>query len=548
MNATRRMCLLATVVVCSAIALGCGGGGGGGGSTNAPPAASDDAGTTPESTPIAFTSAELTANDVDAAGQSLTVIGVGNATLGTVALAAGTATFTPALGAAGIGTFEYTVSDGALTDTARVSITITAVAGPCGDTAGPDGIDVRCSCGDTVVTDTVLASPIDPVSTTTCAGDGLTVGAGRSMDLAGLAIAGSGAGTGVSISGGTIANGTVRGFGTGMSVAGTDGTTVVSALEVALNAGVGIDVAVVGPTARIHLDDVTVQGNGGDGIHVRAAPGSSNLDDALQNLDATGYGVSISSLAAGAIVRDNGGAGIHIGAADQPADAAVKVWGVQVFGNAGAGLVLEQDSDVPPGADCGESAGQPGCAGATLLENVIHDNGGAGVELRSGFLVPLYQQGIVELGLGFVANHVFHNAMGAGCMSGQTSPQIHVTGPVGLGNATCGTAMTPDACSGLNSPSNRHCVWTGTRCVVAWDLRGDASADCSSSFTNAIYDYDVLDAAAVSVGLRASNSSFVTAEHNEWRMANVSQNASADASSFVQAEATCGARGACSSP
>jgi hypothetical protein len=537
----------ATAICVFAFIIGCnGGGGGGGGSPNVAPTAHDDAGTTPESTPLVFTFATLTANDVDTAGQSLTVTAAGNATLGTVTLVDGTATFTPALGAVGVGTFEYTVSDGGLTDTALVSITITPVAGPCGDAAGPGGLDVRCSCGDSVATDTVLEAGVDPITTTACAGSGLTLNPGVSLDLAGLAIEGSGTGTGVSISAGTIANGTVRGFGTGMSIIGTAGTTTASGLVVALNADAGILVEITGPAGRVSIDAVTVHDNGGDGIHVRAAPGGADLDDVAQNLDATGYGVSISSGAGSTIVRDNAGIGIHLGNADQPADAAVKVDGVEVSGNAGVGILLEQNAAVTPGAGCGE--GQPGCTGGTLVGNVIHDNGGAGVELRSGFLIPLYVQGVNELGLGFVMNDVFHNAMGAGCTSAQTSPQVHVTGPVGLGNATCDTATTPSDCSGLNDASNLHCVWGGSACVVSWDLRGGVSAVCPDGLANAIYGYNVSDAASTSVGLRAINGSFVTADHNEWRTASVGENVSSDSGSFVQADPTCAARAICPSP
>jgi hypothetical protein len=33
----------------------------------------------------------------------------------------------------------------------------------------------------------------------------------------------------------------------------------------------------------------------------------------------------------------------------------------------------------------------------------------------------------------------------------------------------------------------------GATCVIAWDLRGDVSAECSSGLANWIHDYDVLD-------------------------------------------------------
>ncbi len=97
---------------------------------NDPPVAVDDARTTAEDTPLAITAASLTANDTDVDGGALTVTAVGNPTNGTVALAGGTVTFTPTANASGAASFEYTVSDGAATDTGLVTVTVTAVNDP----------------------------------------------------------------------------------------------------------------------------------------------------------------------------------------------------------------------------------------------------------------------------------------------------------------------------------------------------------------------------------------------------------------------------------
>ncbi|MBK7197021.1 MAG: tandem-95 repeat protein [Myxococcales bacterium] len=97
---------------------------------NDPPVAVDDARTTAEDTPLAITAASLTANDTDVDGGALTVTAVSGAAGGTVALAGGTVTFTPTANFSGTGTFIYTVSDGAATDTGLVTITVTAVNDP----------------------------------------------------------------------------------------------------------------------------------------------------------------------------------------------------------------------------------------------------------------------------------------------------------------------------------------------------------------------------------------------------------------------------------
>ncbi len=100
------------------------------GGVNDAPVAADDTATTPEDTPLAVAAAALVANDVDPEGQTLTVTAVGNATNGAVVLAGGVATFTPDANFSGTGTFEYTASDGASSDTAVVTVTVDAVNDP----------------------------------------------------------------------------------------------------------------------------------------------------------------------------------------------------------------------------------------------------------------------------------------------------------------------------------------------------------------------------------------------------------------------------------
>jgi hypothetical protein len=97
------------------------------GGANDPPVAVDDIATTAEDTAATLTAATLLANDTDAEGQTLSLTAVSGATNGTVALAGGTVTFTPAANFAGTAGFDYTVSDGAATDTGRVTVTVTPV-------------------------------------------------------------------------------------------------------------------------------------------------------------------------------------------------------------------------------------------------------------------------------------------------------------------------------------------------------------------------------------------------------------------------------------
>jgi VCBS repeat-containing protein len=105
------------------------------GSPNTPPTAVDDVVTINEDTPHTFPATgtgSLVANDTDAETPTqLTVIAVSGATNGTAILNLdGSVTFTPTANVSGVGTFNYTVSDGALTDDGAVTVTINAVNDP----------------------------------------------------------------------------------------------------------------------------------------------------------------------------------------------------------------------------------------------------------------------------------------------------------------------------------------------------------------------------------------------------------------------------------
>jgi len=99
---------------------------------NDPPSAGDDSFTTSEDTTLVKTTAELLANDtnVESDTQTLSVLGVSSPTNGTVSLEDGTITFSPSLNYYGTAGFDYTISDGELSDTGHVTVLVSPVNDP----------------------------------------------------------------------------------------------------------------------------------------------------------------------------------------------------------------------------------------------------------------------------------------------------------------------------------------------------------------------------------------------------------------------------------
>jgi len=95
---------------------------------NDPPVAVDDVASTAEDTAIVITGATLVGNDTDPENDTLMVQAVNSPVNGTVAFAGGNVTFTPAANFTGTASFQYVVTDGALTDTGLVTVTVTPVA------------------------------------------------------------------------------------------------------------------------------------------------------------------------------------------------------------------------------------------------------------------------------------------------------------------------------------------------------------------------------------------------------------------------------------
>src|SRR6185369_6532663 len=97
---------------------------------NDAPVAVDDTGTTTEDVAVSFTQDDLKGNDtdVDNSNAQLSVTAVSNPSNGSVVLNLdGTVTFSPDLNFNGTAGFDYTLSDGSLTDIGHVTITVTAV-------------------------------------------------------------------------------------------------------------------------------------------------------------------------------------------------------------------------------------------------------------------------------------------------------------------------------------------------------------------------------------------------------------------------------------
>ena len=94
---------------------------------NGAPVATDDAVNTNEDVDAIIPVATLLANDTDPDNNPLSITAVSNPVNGSVLLSGTDVTFTPATNFSGSASFEYTVSDGALTDTAVVNVTVTSV-------------------------------------------------------------------------------------------------------------------------------------------------------------------------------------------------------------------------------------------------------------------------------------------------------------------------------------------------------------------------------------------------------------------------------------
>ncbi len=139
-------------------------------SVNDGPNALDDAVTGTEDLALTLTNSDIVdPNDTDLEGDTLTIIGVTNATNGTVSLVSGDVIFTPTANYNGPATFDYTISDGnGGTDSATVTVNVAQV------NDGPVAADDTVSGTEDTALTLGNAEIIDP-NDTDLDGDALTI-------------------------------------------------------------------------------------------------------------------------------------------------------------------------------------------------------------------------------------------------------------------------------------------------------------------------------------------------------------------------------------
>jgi hypothetical protein len=122
-----------------------------------PPSAVADTATTDEDTMLTVADATLLANDSDPEHHTLAISTVGNAVHGTVSRSGSSVTFLPAANYNGPASFDYTITDGLLTSTATVAVTVNAVDDP------PVAVDDTASVAESALPNTidVLANDTD---------------------------------------------------------------------------------------------------------------------------------------------------------------------------------------------------------------------------------------------------------------------------------------------------------------------------------------------------------------------------------------------------
>lgn len=95
--------------------------------TNHAPVAADDAANVDEDNSLVSASSTFMANDSDADGNPLSITNVSGAINGMVSLSGTNITFTPVANFTGTAGYDYTVSDGTLTDVGHVTVTVQPV-------------------------------------------------------------------------------------------------------------------------------------------------------------------------------------------------------------------------------------------------------------------------------------------------------------------------------------------------------------------------------------------------------------------------------------
>ncbi len=150
-----------------------------------PPSAMADAATTDEDTMLTVADTALLANDTDPEHHTLAISAVGNGVHGTVSRSGTSVTFMPDANYNGSASFDYTITDGSLTSTATVTVTVNAVddapvavddIASVAESALPSMIDVLANDTDIDGGPRTIASVSQPAhGTTSVAADGTAI-------------------------------------------------------------------------------------------------------------------------------------------------------------------------------------------------------------------------------------------------------------------------------------------------------------------------------------------------------------------------------------
>jgi hypothetical protein len=242
------------------------------------------------------------------------------------------------------------------------------------------------ACGDTITTDVTLTANL-----TSCPGDGLIVAAdGVTVDLNGHSVRGSGAGTGITVSGAdvSVVNGLVGGFdvgvrssfgsgdrtrlsrltvtGNGTGVVANSQSGVLDQSTIALNAGAGLTVAGANSWTIEHSQ---VTDNGGAGMVLFQALFTTIAGNTVSHNAGNGiefrFHVDVATVSDNLVAR-NGGFGIRI------TDSTSKVLRNVARRNGNTGILLSE-SENPEAVVFYEISG-----------NVSNDNAGAGIVATAG--------------------------------------------------------------------------------------------------------------------------------------------------------------------
>jgi hypothetical protein len=288
---------------------------------------------------------DVLANDSDIDSGTLTITNVTTPSNGGGVVIQGVApnqtlSYSPATNYSGIETFNYTISDGSLTDTATVTVTVSEGSAPTPANDGPFAV-VEDSGGNMF---DVLANDTDPD-----VGDTLTVtqvnGSGTfpvAVTNGSVSRSGSGPGNTLSFTPSANSNGPISFTYTVQDAAGLTAMATVSATVSAVNdapsisapASIGVTEDVLSPLTGISFADVdsgsgpllatvsvgsgTLSATSGGGVTVGGSPISRTLSGTLANLNAflagSGLGFTTASnntgnVLVGITLNDNGNSG-----------------------------------------------------------------------------------------------------------------------------------------------------------------------------------------------------------------------------------------------